>query len=345
MLQLQADACRGLGSPLYGDLLTRAADDASAGGPVAEVLGGHEDDPGPSALALRLMGGVHALVLAGEAPRLAAAYPSAGGRYVDADATWRAFLEVVRERADDLRPWLDLPPQTNEVGRAAALAGALVQLVAAAPLPVRLFEIGASAGLNLRADRYRYLTEDGRAWGPVDSPVVLRDAWRGAVPVDTAVHVVERAGCDVAPIDAGSAQGRLRLMAYVWPDQVERFARLRAALEVAAQVPARVVAAPARDFVDALELASGTVTVVWHSVMWQYLSTAERAAVLGRLDELGGDAGADRLLAHIALEPRRVATGEHSFVVSLQRWPDGGEQVLGVAAAHGVPVEWAPDVG
>ena len=35
--------------------------------------------------------------------------------------------------------------------------------------PLRLLEIGASAGLNLRFDRYRY-EQDDEAWGPRDSP-------------------------------------------------------------------------------------------------------------------------------------------------------------------------------
>ena len=37
-------------------------------------------------------------------------------------------------------------------------------------LPLRLLEVGASAGLNLRWDRYRYEAE-GFAWGPPDSPL------------------------------------------------------------------------------------------------------------------------------------------------------------------------------
>ncbi|MBF4161895.1 DUF2332 family protein [Nocardioides sp. CBS4Y-1] len=77
-LRLQAIGCHELGSPMYADLLLRVADDVRAGGPAATVLAGHEDDPGPSALGLRLMGGVHALVLAREAGALAAHCPSVG---------------------------------------------------------------------------------------------------------------------------------------------------------------------------------------------------------------------------------------------------------------------------
>ena len=61
-LRRQAQACRALGSPLYAELLERSTADA----------------PG-SALALRLMGAVHLLVLEGRAPSLARHYPSVGG--------------------------------------------------------------------------------------------------------------------------------------------------------------------------------------------------------------------------------------------------------------------------
>src|SRR5580704_3860428 len=79
LLRRQAEACRDIGSPLYGDLLEHAAADLLAGGPVADVLRGHLDTRPSSVLALRLLGGAHALALAGRAPELAQWYPSAGG--------------------------------------------------------------------------------------------------------------------------------------------------------------------------------------------------------------------------------------------------------------------------
>jgi hypothetical protein len=79
VLGVQAGHCDALGSPLYAGLLRHAADDLLAGGPTAAVLDGHLTDPGRSALALRMLGGVHALVLTGHAAELAEFYPSAGG--------------------------------------------------------------------------------------------------------------------------------------------------------------------------------------------------------------------------------------------------------------------------
>ena len=118
-LRVQGRACAELGSVLYADLMERAAVDIEGGGAFRHVLAGHEDDPGGNAIALRLFGAVHRFALAGEAPAVAAHYPSAGGDG-DADAAWKALLDFVGAHTERLRPFLDQPPQTNEVGRSAA---------------------------------------------------------------------------------------------------------------------------------------------------------------------------------------------------------------------------------
>jgi hypothetical protein len=335
----QAAACHTLGSPLYAALIDRLADDLESGGPTHEVLVGYEHDSGPSALALRLMGAVHRLVLEGDAPDLAAYYPSVGGE-ADADAAWPALRDLLARDRDRLVPLLDQAPQTNEVGRSAALLGGLLHIAREFRLPIWLHEIGASAGLNLRADHYRYVT--GTAdWGPPDSPVVLDDAWRGSSPpTDAKLNIIDREGSDLAPIDPGRRDGRLRLLSYVWPDQTTRLARLRGALEISERVPVTVRREDALSTVRRLALAPACVTVLWHSVMWQYLPRAERHAIDARLDALGSAATKRSVLARLTLEPqRRTPDAEHEFLVGLQCWP-GERRILGVAAPHGVPTTW-----
>ena len=153
----QALACERSGSPLYATLLVRLAEDTEAGGPALGVLAGHELDPPGSALALRLMGAVHRLVLGGSLPDLAVHYPSAGGDG-DSEACWLALQAALSEHSATLRELITQPVQTNEVGRSAALVGGFLQIAAITGLPLRVLELGASAGLNLHFDRYFYAT-------------------------------------------------------------------------------------------------------------------------------------------------------------------------------------------
>jgi len=338
MLRLQAGACRELGSPLYGDLLTHSADDLLAGGPTERVLRGHLDARVASALALRLLGGVHALVLAGRAPELAAFYPSSGGTPEEepgSPRTWAAFRHALGDRCSEVRTWLDQPPQTNEVGRAAALLGGLRHVAAEAQLPIRLVEVGASAGLNLRADWFCVPGLSGR-YGDARSPVVLDGGWLGGAPPESQISVVERTGGDLAPIDPLTDVGRLTLTAYVWPDQADRLSRLRGALSIAAQVPAELRTESASATLARVRLVSGTWTVLWHSIFRQYLDEAQRADLADGVAALGDAATPRARFAYLYFEQSRAG----GCAVVLTTWPGGHRRVLGSAPAHGLPVRW-----
>jgi hypothetical protein len=364
--QLQATACEELGSPMYADLLRRLVDDYELGGVSTRVLAGHEQDPGPSALALRLLGSVHRLVLAEEAPELAVFYPSAGGEW-DPVLGWEAFEQVLQSRGAELQNLLGQPPQTNEVGRSTALYGGLLRLFEAVPLPIRLFEIGASGGLNLRADCFRYevaapvapttsdvdLTTsqvgttpstpaDERVFGALDSPVVFTDAWSGRPMVPAPdLRIAERVGSDINPVNSLTEEGAVTLTSYVWPDMLSRLERLRGALEVARAVPADVHREDAVSFLRNLELSEGHVTVVWHSVMWQYLSRDDQIVADAAIAALGERATASAPLARLCLEPmRRTPDAPYEFLIVLQVWPGGVRRVLGHAAPHGLPTVW-----
>ncbi|MEE1926980.1 DUF2332 domain-containing protein [Streptomyces sp. TRM 70351] len=348
MVAHQGAACAELGSPLYAALLARAAADIRAGGPCADAVAGHEDAPGPYALGLRLAGGVHALVLSGRAPALARCYPSAGGTFDPSrpQEAWRAFADTVAAELPFVRAWLTRPPQTNEVGRAGLLVAGMLWALDRAPLPVRLFEVGASAGLNLRADHFR-CTGEGFASGPRDSAVRLANVWRGTPPRwltgAAARHpgpaVVERRGCDVDPVDPASPAGALALRAYLWPDQEARHARLAGALRLAARVPAEVTAAGAADFLAGLSLEEGTLTVVWHSVMRQYVPAPEWARAEAELERLAASATPRRAFVHLAFEPCRAGR-ERPFRLTA-RFGGGEPVVLADAAPHGLPA-YAP---
>jgi hypothetical protein len=297
----------------------------ASGDAVYGVLQGHADDPGPSVVALRLMGAVHRLVLRGDAPELAAHYPSTGGRPGDA---WPAFVDVLRDHREELRRLVDNPVQTNEPGRCVALLGGFLEVARATGLPLRLLEVGASAGLNLRFDRYRYALADER-WGPPDSPLVIRSRLAGAgrPPLDTPLAVASRAGCDPRPVDPRTEEGRLTLTSYVWPDQLERLGRLGAALAVAGEVDAPVERAGAADWIEArlAEPAPRTATVVFHSIVMQYLPDEER--------ERFERAVMSQDVAWLRMEPADEAADVRLMLAREDR-------LIARAAYHGDFVEW-----
>jgi hypothetical protein len=337
--QLQAQECEELGSAMYAALLRRIVDDYELGGVSTQVLAGFDSDR--LALALPLLGAVHRLVLGGEVPELAVFYPSVGGSW-DPVLGWEAFEQVLQSRSGELRALLHQGPQTNEVGRSTALYGGLLQLFEAVPLPVRLFEIGSSGGLNLRADQFRFNLDDGTGFGPVDSPVQIPSAWSGrALSPQPGLRIAERVGSDIAPVNALSPEGEQLLTSYIWPDMPARLERLRGAVQIAHAVPADVRREDAVSFLRGVELSAGHLTLVWHSVMWHYLSPSDQEEADAVIADLGARATDSAPLARLTLEQGRGETDWLAkFPVVLQVWPGGEARTLGHATPHGAALIW-----
>ena len=336
-LSQQSEWCESLGSQLYARLLAEASRDAAEGGVVWKALGRHMPAPlWEVMLPLRFMAAMHAVVLSGRAPALAAFYPSAGGAE-KSDAAWAPFRDALEEHLDEVQALSDLPVQTNEVGRCAALVGGFLRVAAMTRLPLRMLEVGAAGGLNLRWDHYRYEGANG-AWGPKSSPVHL--AWDEAPPhLDARIEVVERAGCDPHPMDPEDEGDQIRLMSAVWPDQLDRIERLRGALAVAGALPVAVGPGTASEWLpQALQSpAPGVATVVFHSVVRQYLSEAEQAELSGILETAGEGASSDAPVAHLTFEPDAE---QLPFAVRLTTWPGGEQVAVATSGPHGFDIRW-----
>ena len=332
----QAEWCERLGSSLYSILLRHAATDVQAAGVCSAVLHNHDEDPPDSALALRFLGAIHRLVLQGKAPQLAACYPSVGGDS-NCDDLWPRFRAVVQLHQAVLHELVDRPVQTNEVGRCAALLGGFLEVVRQTGLPLRLLEVGAAGGLILRWDQYRYEAE-GESWGDSHSPVRIKCEFGGEYPrFDVIAKVEERRGCDASPIDPGTEEGRLTLQSYVWPDQVDRFRQLEGAIDVARRVSATVDQGNAPDWVEAAlaQGVPGVATVVYHSIVWQYLSDVDRARFERVMAVAAQAATPKKPLAWLRFEP-----GGNDAEVRLQLWPGGKDRLLARSGFHGKPVKW-----
>ena len=293
-----------LGSPMYQGLLERMAEDARAGGPCLPAL---EPQAAKSRMLapLLLLAAIHRLVLEGRLPDAARFYPSAGGQF-DLDGLWPHFLAAV--------PRAVLPPcvQTNEIGRSRALLPGFVEVARRTGLPLRLLEIGASAGLNLRWDHFPFLDAPGD------------------------VQIAERRGCDLNPIDPTLDESRLALLSFIWPDQTGRLRQFEEVLEIARRVPATVDRCDAVEWLRTHLAAAhpGAATVVFHSVVMPYLSEEARENVRRVIEDAGSRATGDAPLAWLSME-----AGADQADILLTLWPGGERRLIAQSGFHGKDVK------
>ena len=341
--EIQSGACAAFGSTFSADLLSRAKQDIEDGGPLLGLLTPWAEASTRAligdAVPLRWLGCLHDLVLSGEAPVLAEAYPTPAGAG-DVDEAWAAAKALMISRPERFSTFMAHEPQTNEVRRSAVLLPGFLVLAKEGGLPFRIFEIGASAGLNQLWDRYHYDLGGAGVWGDPASKVRLDTEWRGEPPpLGAAVSVISRAACDRKPVDLSDPIARRRLKAFIWPDQFERLARLEAAIETALAARVSVEAEDAVTWVAAKAApSSGAMTVIFHSIFWQYMPPESQAAATAAIEGLGALATTEAPFAWLRMEPPpgNLATVD----LRLTTWPGGEDRLLGHVHPHGAWVEW-----
>jgi hypothetical protein len=289
------------------------------------------------AMPLRIVGGLHNLLLSGEDKRLEPVY---AGLETDQSVIDALVVDLVQTYDHRLLPWLDGPPQTNEAGRSASIMAGLLWLSQRLGSKFGLNEIGASAGVNTMMERYHY-DLGGVQVGPAASPMQIAPEWRGAPPPADEVEIVSIWGCDRNPIDLSDPVAAERLKSYVWPEMTARMARIDAAIRLAGEQPPELVKMDAAEWVPLMlaePQAEGVTRVLFHSIVWQYLPEAGREAITAAMEQAGAEATAEKPLAWIMLETNRE-TFKHELRVKY--WPGGEDwQLLAESNPHGVWVKW-----
>lgn len=334
----QAASCASLGSAQYATLMRAIADDLSTHGASRDLLRTVSGDPWRDAVPLRFVAAVHRIVLRGDAPHLGDRYGSTGGDGGPIDAA--VFLDVALAHRDEVEEALRENVQTNEVGRCAALRPAFGHVARRHRLPLNMLEIGASAGLLSHWDRYAYVDRPHRrSAGDLTSTVRLVDRWSGDIDLAVEAEVAARGMCDIAPLSALDRGHRERLMSFVWPDQVERLDLLSFALETAAMHQDAVVAADAGEWLAHLlpDRPHGTLTIVFHAIVWQYLPSATKQTIRSVLESEGSRSTDDNPIAWIRMEPAGPVADVRATV-----WPGGIETVLLSTSYHGADVRPVP---
>lgn len=303
--------------------------------------------PPTQRLPVLLFACVHHLLLDEPEHPLAAWYPNLVVGTPRTDDPAPALRQLCAERRDELAALLATRrTQTNEVGRS-ALFVPVFGLLADEVGPLAHLDVGTSAGLTLLLDRFHYTYEPGGTLG-TPGPIRLTCGTQGAVPIptempDAAAHV----GLDEAPIDVGDDDAVRWLQACVWPDQADRFHRLRAAVDLARNVGVDVRRGDAVTTTPHLvdELAAVGHPVLTSSFVLTYLTSGARRAFLAVLDDLA----AERDLTWVFVEipaavpelPVLDAASDQTALV-IVRWRSGQRRAQHLAEVHphGYWIHW-----
>jgi hypothetical protein len=225
--------------------------------------------------------------------------------------------------------------QTNEAGRCATL----LPLLAALPQPLALIEVGASAGLCLYPDRYRYQYDDRAPIG--ESSVTLRCSTAGAVPIPQHLPTVAwRAGIDLNPLDVRDADDAHWLECLVWPEQTERRQRLLDAIRIARADPPLLRRGDLNQGIEELvaQVPAGATPVIFHSAVLAYLPEDDRASFVRTVRDLPGhwiSNEAPSVLPSVTAQvPTVPRTNETLFVLALDGRP------VALTGPHGQSLQW-----
>lgn len=327
-----------MGSALYAGMLEYAIAEYHDRGPLFSFVTADTRRAEMSMPALRLLGALHFLALDESAPEYATHLPSCGGDG-DAAAAWQAASTLLSRREREIAVHYAQTPQTNEVARSTVLLAGACTIAERTGLPLRLCDVGASAGLNARLDCYRY-EGDGWSWGDPASPLVLRNRTRAGTPQlpEGPLPIAARHGCDMNPLDIASARDRLRLLSYVWPDQLERIDRLQGAFAAARHVPMHIDRADLFSWIaQSAEPVAGSATVVMHSVVADHLPPQARAQLEATVAGLGSLARADAPLAWLRME---MGERRGRFETRVTLWPGADERLIARSDGHGQEITW-----
>ncbi len=335
----QAKWCERLGSPLTARLVAGLGvglDRSTKTGQRVLTWVGQANALG-DAVALRLAGALNALTQSGRLPELARFYPP--NELPDQDVLTQAAMAAIADADDEICAFLEHPPQTNEVARSAVLYPGMCFIAGQTGLPLALYEVGASGGLNLFADRFAYQFGDQRRGDPA-SGVQLSPEWSGAEPPHIEPRIIRRMGCDRNPLDITRADHRDRMIAYIWPDQAARIARIKAALTIAQHDPPEMARMDAADWVEARLSKTpevGVTRVLFHSIAYQYFPDDVKQRIKSRMEAAGEKATKSAPLAWLSFEQ----DGDDGPRLTLRLWPhNSAERQLAEAGPHVHSIEW-----
>ena len=305
--------------------------------------------------------------LLGINPHLTSIYPihtqHSDHKPTDSDI-WDVISAAIVQHTDVIKQFIQHVPQTNETNRCTTLLlGFLYAMHIFNNNNLHCYEIGSSAGLNTQWQKYCYnidtVDDHGNTHtvklGTTDSAVRLGSEWRVPVPqqlanINFVPDNISVQGCEQGTIDLHDKRSVLRLQAYVWPDNIVRFERLKAAIQIAQQCNVHIDQADAAKWCEQnMILHTNKITVLQHTIVWQYLPETTKHRIEQHMIKLGKQATKQSPLIWVCLEKSDQGSN-WDFEVTIRYWPNSNndinqmpaKQLLAKSHPHGTWVDTTP---
>ena len=329
------DEAPGLDSPMYAELSYGVSLDDELLAIAAQKRRGQ---PAPNVF----YAAVQYLLLSGVRHPLTAHYPIVSGAERPQTPAFPLFRDFVLSHRDAVLELVRTrSTQTNVVRRCACLLPAFSIVAREADAPLALIDLGASGGANLNFDRYgyRYLRAgaEERRWGSPTAAVQLESDLRGPGTFPDLLNeipVASRVGVDLNPIDLRDPDQLRWLQALIWPEHIERHARLIAA---AAELDASPVELHRGDGAELLpeliRAAPPDVALLVYATVALYQFGVDRIA---QIEQTLREAARERPIWLLTLEGRNP-----QLTLTRHTAADSHEQHLANASPHAWWLEWA----
>lgn len=316
------------------------------------------------AVPLRFIAALHYIKLNRVEDKFISIFPDSSTAQAYSDAhKFHIISDIIIQYQQRIIEFMKHEPQTNEINRSTTLLiGMLYVMKLFNNTRLSCYEIGSSAGLNTLFHRYchniqtidRHGGISAVKIGDINSSVQCTSDWITPLPTSltslniTSDHITVR-GSDRSPVDLHDSDSVTRLQSYVWPDNIDRLYRLQSALELAQSMNVHIDQYDACEYVlSYVKLHSNAITILYHTIVWQYLTHEAKHRIEQHMIELGRQATYDSPLVWLCMESTDQV--DMSYTVQCRIWPNASQHthqlpdriILAYCHAHGTWIDCAP---
>lgn len=289
------------------------------------------------------LGAIHYLLLINQDEELCAYYPSISKKE-STGIPIALVKEFCERRSYEITKIIQTKiVQTNAINRAAYLMP-IISSQFKSTNPVNIVDIGTSSGLTMNADLYEYDYGDGHRYGKSSVKInsrFLGDKWPDFEGI---VHVSRKIGIDQHPLDLTLEDNAIWLKALIWPDNLARFERLEAAIDLATTSHIELIqASNSQDFRRVIDqISQQEELLIYHTHVLYQFTQSERKTFRAMINNIGTERNFTYLAVEGSLVFDRQDYGQEGIKIELTTFQDGAKttQIIGETDGHANWIRW-----